>query len=377
MKVGFFSTMRGETWAASEYLWSQAARSLIADGHSVGLSIAPDMLKAKEILALRELGSRLFPQKRHSLARYRRIERFFPSACGDFFGWLPDVVCISQGSLTDMLWLPDLLRELNAIKVPYIIITHFNADSIVLPEDQRQLCRRLSDRAFHHFFVSNHNWRLAERQLAQALRNASVLTGSRLDVSSPMPWPDASGTIRMACVGRLLAEWKGQDVLIESLADPELLREDWDLTFYGSGKDKPYLEDLARFYGISDRIHFGGFVDGLDKLWSGHHLHVLAARGEGGPLVTLEAMLRGRFCVTTDVGRNRDFIEDGVSGFIAEAPTAFSFRSALKRALGARSQWPEIAHAAVERARSFLEDDPVVALVSRIEEAVRAGGLQH
>ena len=48
------------------------------------------------------------------------------------------------------------------------------------------------------------------------------------------------------------------------------------------------------------------------------------------PLALVEAMLCGRTAVVTDVGGNAEWIEDGETGFVAEAATAKSFGAALK-----------------------------------------------
>jgi len=64
-------------------------------------------------------------------------------------------------------------------------------------------------------------------------------------------------------------------------------------------------------------------------------------------------MLCGRAAVVTDVGGNAEWIEDGQTGFVAEAATAKSFGAALERAWLARGDWGEMGirarHSALRR----------------------------
>jgi glycosyltransferase involved in cell wall biosynthesis len=73
-------------------------------------------------------------------------------------------------------------------------------------------------------------------------------------------------------------------------------------------------------------------------------------------LVLLEAMAAGRPALVTAVDGNLEWVEDGVTGFVAEAPTVRHLASALERAWGARGNWIEMGSAA--RARFLARRDP-------------------
>lgn len=57
----------------------------------------------------------------------------------------------------------------------------------------------------------------------------------------------------------------------------------------------------------------------------------MPSRFEGLPLAMVEAMLCARPVVATDVAGHAEIIEDGVTGFLADAPTAGSMAAALER----------------------------------------------
>jgi glycosyltransferase involved in cell wall biosynthesis len=94
-------------------------------------------------------------------------------------------------------------------------------------------------------------------------------------------------------------------------------------------------------------------------VWAEHHALVLPSRHEGMPLAVVEAMLCGRVCIVTDVAGNTEFIDDGVTGFVAPAPTASLFRDALERAWDRRGEWRQVGAAAARAVRERVSADPV------------------
>ena len=113
---------------------------------------------------------------------------------------------------------------------------------------------------------------------------------------------------------------------------------DWRLRLYGDGKDRKYLEELARHYAIAERVEFCGHIKDIRSIWEWNQLLVLPSRGEGTRLALIEAMLCGRAAVVTDVGGNSEWIEEGRTGFGAEAPTANSFGGGARKRVWIRQQ---------------------------------------
>ena len=74
--------------------------------------------------------------------------------------------------------------------------------------------------------------------------------------------------------------------------------------------------------------------------------------------------MHGRPVLATDVGGNAEIIQDGVTGFVAEAATVTaSFSKALDRAWQAQSRWPAMGKAARKYIRDHANDDPAKALL--------------
>jgi glycosyltransferase involved in cell wall biosynthesis len=181
-------------------------------------------------------------------------------------------------------------------------------------------------------------------------------------------WPTEEGSqLRMACVARLHAPSKGQDLLFEALAEPPWTDRDWRLSLYGEGPNQALLEWFAEQLGLDKRIEFKGQVNDVAGIWAKHHLLVLPSRYEGLPLVLVEAMLCGRPAVVTDVAGNCEVVAAGVSGFVAEAPSKPALRRALEQAWEHRGELRTMGEAAAVRVRELTPRDPVGAFVDKLQ----------
>jgi glycosyltransferase involved in cell wall biosynthesis len=72
---------------------------------------------------------------------------------------------------------------------------------------------------------------------------------------------------------------------------------------------------------------------------------------EGNALSLIEAMLCGRICITTNVGRAAELIDDRESGFLAPAATAELIDTVLERAWQRRNDWQAMGQRAARAIR--------------------------
>ncbi len=103
---------------------------------------------------------------------------------------------------------------------------------------------------------------------------------------------------RIICAGRL-APQKDFALALSAFAkiDPA---HDVELVVYGEGPLLGKLTVLAETLGISERVHFAGYVRDLRPHLAGAKLFLMTSRFEGYPAVLIEALAAGIPIVTTD-----------------------------------------------------------------------------
>ena len=130
---------------------------------------------------------------------------------------------------------------------------------------------------------------------------------------------------------------------------------------------KNVIERLVQRFGLGGRVNLGGYVSRVEDIWAENHALVMPSRFEGLPLAMVEAMLCGRPIVATDVGGHSEIVEDGVSGFLADAPTVASVARALERLWENRHDLGVMGQAAAKRIRNCVPVDPVSVFSRKIQ----------
>lgn len=372
-KIAFVSTMAGGPWGGSEELWSRTASHLRKAGLDVCMSVYGWPQRPAQVQALLDQGVDADFRPLKLPAAKRLLEKFLkrrnPTPIPRVsMAWLenqrPDLVVISQGGPWDGLgW----MRACRSLDLKYCPIIHANSE-IWWPVDVwRDDIAGGLPAAAKVFFVSKANRRLMELQCGFSLENAEiVINPCNVEVDRAVPWPDDSVT-RIACVGRVDPQAKGQDLLLQVLAMPKWRDRPVELNIYGGGPCLKSLEAMKEMLGLAN-VRFAGHESDVRKIWSLNHALVLPSRFEGLPLVIVEAMLCGRPVITTDIAGNAEYLEEGKTGFIAQAPTAALLDDAMERAWSKRSDWKAIGLAARESIVTKLPKDPIETFAKRLME---------
>jgi glycosyltransferase involved in cell wall biosynthesis len=276
-----------------------------------------------------------------------------------------DLVVLSQGGNFDGLLHGMVCRRR---KLPYALVIQKATDIYWPTDSKRRWLRSMYSEARWSFFVSEHNRRLTQEQFALALPRSSVIRNPYLvPATLRTDWPDTAGGLRLACVGRLYAREKGQDLLLRVLARDKWRERALTVTFYGAGDQARGLEEMASFLGLKS-VSFAGFVRNVSAIWDTHHGLVLPSRCEGLPLVAVETMLSARVPIVTDVGGARELVEDNLSGFVAAAATEDALDETLERAWQRRDEWRVIGAVAQQRARAAVPVEPEAEFANLLEQ---------
>ena len=354
-------------WGGSEELWSAAAAELAGDGHPVAV-IKPGLGKSEPRLErLKRLGCRITDLRRLPFVPDRLVSLMVR------FSWLteyavralrlrvalrafrPQLIVLSQGGNAEGLFYAKRILRLG---IPYVLIVQKVAEMYWPADHELADLRSAYAGASRCLFVSEHNLRLHEEQLGMKLPNAEVVRNPFLvPWDKPAPWPAAGEGLRLACVGRLYPREKGQDILLKVLARDRWRDRPVRLSLFGSGAHLEGLKATAAYLGLTN-VDFAGFTADVAAIWRDHHALVLPSHCEGLPLALVEAMLSGRVPIVTDVAGHSEVVTDGVTGFLAAAPTADHFDEALERAWQRRSEWPAIGEAAARHTRERVPPRP-------------------
>lgn len=365
MRLAILSTIEGVAWGGTEEVWVQLARLALDRGHQVMAAVDHRIAIAPSVQELVPLGLHL--SSRHPW-RPQRLYLLKESLWSDhraITAFKPDLLVINAGSVLDPLQLPHLRRLCTKLAVPQVLFCHFHSDLLAVPN--REALQEFLASMRHLVFVAEANRHDLERTLASALPKSTVIANqSRTRLPAPLPWPRGL-PLRLACVARFEVQWKGQDLLLEALACPALLALPWELDFYGSGQDESYIKDLIHHFGLGHRVQVRGFERDLTRIWNNHHLLVLPSRGEGMPLVVLEALMHGRPVLATAVGGVGEVVRDGQEGYIAESATVPCLRRALQRALSNSGQWEPMGQSGHNTAKFFTTADPTLSLIKLLE----------
>ena len=374
MNIGFISSVQGHQWPGSEYLWSECASELCENQHQVSALVSRDFHGAPKLQELRKKGATIQYLPKTSNRLERLLSKFsYPYKTFD----RQKLLIISSGSAFDPAYQPTLGAFLRSTSTPFIFICHFNSEALSVDENMRKAMQPIYEKASHTVFVCEENRRLTERQLALRIPNFSIIIPPLFsDNTSPLPWPERqeSDPWKLACVARLEPRWKGQDVLLEALSAPQWRDRNYSLSLFGEGPEKDYISNLINLYGLNDKVKFEGFAS-PSEIWRGHHLQILATRGEGGPMVITEGMIYGRAAISTRCGFIDEFISDQETGFLAESATKGSIEAQLERAWGARHQWKDmgiVAHKTILKRKSeFNAKDSLVKIINQYKETSR------
>jgi glycosyltransferase involved in cell wall biosynthesis len=148
-----------------------------------------------------------------------------------------------------------------------------------------------------------------------------------------------------------LEEQKGHAVLFDALAEVRKRGLDFTLALAGDGRLRGELEQRAEQLGLGNRIRFLGTLDDVGPLLAAADAVVLPSLWEGLPLVLLEAMVRSRPIVATNVGGVPEAIDNGVHGVLVPPGEALALADELERFHRKTERAVRLGRAAGERVR--------------------------
>lgn len=253
----------------------------------------------------------------------------------------------------------------------------------MLPEEQRvaDLEReqfRLADRLI---WPGGDILDVYRRYYGEDLLPPAVRIGRPFAVSAAPPQApsrDPSQPLRILYVGRL-QRLKGVLDIVESCL--RLPSDDWRLTMIGADTQTAAMGQSMRLTieamcGEDPRVRIEDALphEELQRRWAEHDLLVVASTFEVCANVALEAMRAGLPVLATPVGGQTAFIEDGVSGWLADGIGPGPLGRVLRRLLADRSELERVrgSGAVFESFLRFTDPEAVLTQYEELFAAVEA-----
>src|SRR5882672_3081672 len=191
------------------------------------------------------------------------------------------------------------------------------------------------NRKFHRMIVATH---YMEQEL---LRNG--FAPERIEVHAPVPRTNGvplessfSQRNLLIYAGQII-RGKGVNVLLESLTK---IRLSFECIILGEGSHKSHCQKLCRELGLEDRVAFKGYVspDQMPAYYSDASVAVVSSVWpEPFGAVGLEAMRYGLPVVAFDAGGIKEWLTDGVSGFLVPHMDRAQFAARVEHLLRDKS----------------------------------------
>lgn len=161
-------------------------------------------------------------------------------------------------------------------------------------------------------------------------------------------------TIKLITIGRLYPV-KNQQFLIEVMDQlvQNFSQFDWHLTIIGEGPERKNLEKQIASKNLADKVHLTGLVADVERKLDESHIYIHGAADEPFGLVMIEAMASSLPVVSIDGGGNRDFMENGVNGFIQKELDAKRFAGRIVQLLEEEGLYEKIGQNARKTAQNY------------------------
>ena len=129
--------------------------------------------------------------------------------------------------------------------------------------------------------------------------------------------PSNPSTFTLFC-SRSWEPMYGVDVLAKAFVKVASKDPDVKLILLGGGSQGAKIRQTLMNGGVLDRVHFGGNVAQADlpRWYHSVDLYISPSHVDGSSVTLMEALASGLPCLVSDIQGNREWIEDGVNGWL-------------------------------------------------------------
>jgi glycosyltransferase involved in cell wall biosynthesis len=191
---------------------------------------------------------------------------------------------------------------------------------------------------------------------AQVTRNKAVAYGMNPERTVVFPWgvdlshftpKNWSKTTEHAFTVFCNRSWEpnyGVDVIAKAFVKVVQQREDVSLMLLGGGSQGAFIRDILIGGGVIDRVLFPGFIrnDDLPRFYHMADLYISASHVDGSSVSLMEALACGLPCAVSDIPANREWVNDGVNGWIFPDGDVETLAGIILKAVEQKTSLPAI-----------------------------------
>ena len=146
----------------------------------------------------------------------------------------------------------------------------------------------------------------------------------------------------------------GVDVLAKAVVNVAAQDPDVNLILLGGGSQGARIRQILTKGGVMDRVHFGGQISQADlpRWYQMADLYISPSHVDGSSVTLMEALASGLPCLVSDIPGNREWIEDGVNGWLFRDGNVDDLTQKILNAIKSRKSLKRIG----ELARKTAED---------------------
>jgi L-malate glycosyltransferase len=140
----------------------------------------------------------------------------------------------------------------------------------------------------------------------------------------------------------------GVDVLAKAFVKVASVNPDVNLLLLGGGSQGGHIRQILMKGGVMERVHFGGQVGHKDlpRWYHMADIYISPSHVDGSSVTLMEALASGLPCLVSDIPGNREWVEEGVNGWLFRDGDVDDLAEKILNAIKNRKSFKKIGEAA-------------------------------
>jgi glycosyltransferase involved in cell wall biosynthesis len=358
--VLFLSLMNSAAWGGSEEIWYKSALYLAKKNYKVGISCFNWPGKEEKLQQLTNAGCELFllPGRNETTTLIGKFKLRNKLRAVPFKNY--ERVIVNQGGWKDVVHGP--FKKLNFHLPPYSLLFHNYDENELLSDHKKKLFTNWVQGAEKNIGAAEKIFSVIKKNIDADIPDQQVLFNP-ISFQSPENFTPFIISPHDKLVFTMLAELdikrKAQDQLINTLSADKWANRNFELNFYGSGKDHSYLENLIIEKKLSSKIFLRGFTKNVQEALTGSHVILQLTHFDAMPIAVTEALAVSRAIIVSNVGDMPLWVKDDLNGWVAPQATINDIDLVLEKAWQKRSQLEEMGKESFRIFKQKYPADPI------------------